>query len=228
MESRLMPSTSADEHVGHLIQELRRQGIHDERVLGALGRVPRECFIPPELRDRAWANVALPIGAGQTISQPYIVALMTQALALTGSERVLEIGTGSGYQAAILAQLAGHIWSIERHSELARQADSLLHDLGIANVTICSGDGTAGRPDAAPFDRIIVTAGAPTIPPLLLDQLSPTGGRLVIPIGSLNNQSLFLIERNGETTTRTNLGGVRFVPLLGPTAWPNDDAADRE
>jgi len=205
--------------VAALVDELRRQGIADERVLAALARVPRERFVPPAHRGDAWANVALPIGAGQTISQPFVVALMTAALALRGPERVLEVGTGSGYQTAILAELAAAVVSVERHAELALEATALLGDMGYRTVAIHVGDGTTGWPEAAPYDRIIVTAAAPRVPPPLLAQLNPAGGRLVIPVGESRDQMLLAIERDGEDIREQPLGPVRFVPLIGRAGW---------
>lgn len=202
-----------------LIEELRNQGISDESVLSALAHVPRDCFVPEQFSAHAWANVALPIGAGQTISQPYIVALMSQALGLRGDERVLEIGTGSGYQAAVLATLAREVISVERHALLGRGAASLLHDLGFSNVRVMIGDGTLGWPAEAPYRGILVTAAAPHVPARLIDQLDPTGGVLVIPVGTLDDQDLIAVTRQGDTTQQVNLGGVRFVPLVGQDAW---------
>lgn len=201
------------------MQVLRGQGIRDERVLTALARVPRDRFVPESQQDHAWENVALPIGAGQTISQPYIVAIMSQALGLRGDERVLEIGTGSGYQAAVLAELAKRVVSIERHAELARTAEALLARLGIENIEIHVGDGTQGWPPDAPYDGVIITAGAPNVPERLLSQLNPNGGRLVIPIGTLDDQRLFVYERRGDHLSEQDLGPVRFVPLVGRGAW---------
>ena len=197
-------------------RQLRRRGISDERVLATIAAVPRERFVPARLHEDAWRNVALPIGSGQTISQPYVVALMTCALGLSGGERVLEIGTGSGYQTAILATLAGTVLSIERHADLAADAAAILADLGYDNIEITIGDGTSGWPDAAPYDRIIVTAAAPRVPPALLAQLTADGGRLVIPVGAHDqDQHLFAIERHNEDVRQRNLGPVRFVPLIG-------------
>lgn len=203
-----------------LIAQLHRQGITDERVLAAIAAVPRDRFVPPDFQDRAWANLALPIGLGQTISQPYVVALMTQALRLTGRERVLEIGTGSGYQAAILGRLAAEVWSVERHPELTDQATALLAELGYHNVRVRLADGTLGWPEPFLFDRIIVTAGSPSVPPPLLDQLSPDGGRLVIPLGTLEDQRLIAVQLRSGVVTEEDLGPVRFVPLLGESGWP--------
>ena len=207
------------ERIEALLAELRRQGVRDERVLSALGRVPRERFVPEAGLAEAWANVALPIGAGQTISQPFVVALMTEALALRGVERALEIGTGSGYQTAVLAELADQVVSIERHPELATEAEATLRELGYRNVAIHVGDGTTGRPEAAPYDRIIVTAAGPRVPPPLLAQLHEDGGRLVIPVGEPHDQQLVVVERHGDRTRERRLGPVRFVPLIGRAGW---------
>lgn len=202
-----------------LVTALRRQGIRDERVLGAIARVPRDDFVPQPCRAQAWENVALPIASGQTISQPYIVALMTAALLLRGGEHVLEIGTGSGYQAAILAELGCHVITIERHRSLALAATQLLRQLGYDSVQVMTGDGTTGWPAAAPYDRIIVTAGAPQVPKPLLDQLHPHGGRMVIPVGEASDQTLLVIERHGDQIIEQTLGPVRFVPLIGQAGW---------
>lgn len=198
---------------------LRDRGIRDERVLAAMAKVPRERFIGSALRRDAYADHPLPIDCGQTISQPYIVALMTEVAALAGDERVLEIGTGSGYQTAILAELAGEVVSIERHAALARGAGAVLADLGYTNTTLIVGDGTLGWPAAAPYDRILVTAAAARVPPALFDQLAE-GGILVIPTGGLDMQMLATVRRaNGQPQHRA-LCGCRFVPLVGAQAWP--------
>jgi len=202
--------------VDRLIEELCG-AVGDERVLDALRAVPREAFVPRALRARAYDNVALPIGRGQTISQPLVVARMADLLRLKATDRVLDVGTGSGYHAAVLAQLAGHVWSVERHRDLAEQADRNLRRAGIENVTTLVGDGSRGLPDAAPFDAINVAAAAwPEIPPALERQLAP-GGRLVAPVGA-SGQQLVLVERGaGEEVgelARTTLEPVRFVPLI--------------
>jgi len=206
--------------IAALLTELRRDGIADEQVLAAIATMPRDRFVPAHLRGHAWKNVALPIGFDQTISQPFVVAAMTAALALRPEDRVLEVGTGSGYQTAILAHLAAQIFSIERHSGLATRATATLRDLGIDNVAIQVGDGTVGWRDSAPFDRIIVTAAGPAAPPALLDQLSRDGGRLVMPIGPHDaDQQLVLVVRDGDEVRRHDLGPVRFVPLIGQAGW---------
>jgi protein-L-isoaspartate(D-aspartate) O-methyltransferase len=199
-------------------EQLTRRGISDERVIGAMRRVPRHLFVEEALRDRAYGDHPLPIGEQQTISQPYIVALMTSLLALDGSEKVLEVGTGSGYQTAVLAALARRVCSIERLPALAARARSLIEGFGITNVWIRVGNGTLGWPDEAPFDRILVAAGGPAVPPPLLQQLAE-GGRLVVPIGDAANQTLTLVENVGGTMKTTTFGECSFVKLVGKYAW---------
>lgn len=201
-----------------LVEELRRSGIRDPRVLAALEQVPRERFVPADLRDAAYEDRALPIESDQTISQPYIVALMTEALQLSGDESVLEIGTGSGYQAAVLARLAGRICSIERHPDLAVAARHLLATLGITNVQVHSGDGTLGWPDESPFDRVIVTAAGHHLPPALFEQLAE-GGILVMPVGGLDQQVLRVVRKVDGQPVSEDLCGVRFVRLIGAEGW---------
>jgi protein-L-isoaspartate(D-aspartate) O-methyltransferase len=201
-----------------LVEELRRNGIADERVLAAIGTVRRDAFVPGDLAERAYENVALPIGLGQTISQPYVVALMTQELGLSGSERVLEVGTGSGYQAAILASLAREVVTVERMPDLLEVARNVLDGLGYTNVEYHLANGTLGWTEGAPYDRIIVTAAGPEVPAALLAQLGPDG-RLVIPVGTLKAQRLVLVRRSGNGFEETPLGGVRFVPLVGEGGW---------
>jgi protein-L-isoaspartate(D-aspartate) O-methyltransferase len=200
-------------------RELRPDGITDERVLDALYKVRREKFIPETMRDRAYDNYPLPIGENQTISQPYIVAHMTQALDLKPEDKVLEIGTGSGYQAAILAELAGVVYSVERLDSLALKARTNLYSQGYRNIILVVGDGTKGLPEYAPYDKIIVTAAAPRVPDALLEQLK-NGGKLVIPVGGKFVQDLQLVEKalNGRIVKRS-LGGCRFVPLIGSEGW---------
>jgi len=201
-----------------LIAELRAQGIHDERVLAALGRVPRHVFVPPELLSYAYVNQPLPIGCGQTISQPYIVALSTEALALSPTDRVLEIGTGSGYQTAILAELAEEVYTVERLPELSEAARKRLSALGYTNVHFRVGDGTKGWPEKAPFDAILVTAAAPKPPKSLLDQLAE-GGRMVIPTGGRTSQDLWLLRKRDGRLERIYLCPCTFVPLVGEEGW---------
>lgn len=200
--------------------QLVARGIESPRVLEAMGRVAREQFVPERMRDSAYEDGPLPIGAGQTISQPYIVALMTEALDLQGGERVLDIGTGSGYAAAVLGCIAGEVFSIERVPELADRAAATLASEGFDNVEVRCGDGTMGWPEHQPYDGIIVAAGAPAVPDALKHQLA-VGGHLVIPVGSEHGaQSLMRITRLAEDEFRTeDLGGVRFVPLLGEQGW---------
>lgn len=200
--------------------QLRARGIGSPLVLEAMGRVPRERFIPERMKDCAYDDGPLPIGAGQTISQPYIVALMTEALDLEGGERVLDIGTGSGYAAAVLGCIASEVFSIERVQELADRAARTLAAEGFDNVRVRCGDGTMGWPEHQPFDGITVSAGAPAVPDSLKHQLA-VGGHLVIPVGSEHSvQSLERITRLGENEFRTeDLGAVRFVPLIGEQGW---------
>jgi protein-L-isoaspartate(D-aspartate) O-methyltransferase len=194
---------------------LRESGIHDERVLAAFAEVRRDLFVPEHLREAAEGDHPLPIGYGQTISQPYVVAYMTERLRLSGTERVLEVGTGSGYQTAILARLADEVFSIEIVPELAARArEVLLGRLGVANVRLRTGDGALGWPEAAPFDRVIVTAAATEVPPALVAQLAP-GGRMILPVGeSAETQMLRVIDRGKDGVTgQSDLLPVRFVPL---------------
>jgi protein-L-isoaspartate(D-aspartate) O-methyltransferase len=205
--------------------QIRKRGVTSQRVLEAMLSVPRHEFVPAEFRSEAYADKPLPIGEGQTISQPYMVAAMTEALELSGSERVLEIGTGSGYQAAVLSLLAREVISVERQTSLALDAQERLTDLGYANVHVHNGDGSAGFPDAAPYDAILVTAAAPEIPPVLGEQLRE-GGRLVIPVGSQGSQQLVQARKeNGELKSRV-LFDCQFVPLLGRYGWNRDDWRD--
>ncbi len=200
--------------------QLVRRGIGDPRVLAAFRAVPRERFVPADLEDDAYDDSPLPIAERQTISQPYIVAAMTEALGLRGPERVLEVGTGSGYAAAILARVAREVVTIERHASLADTARARLAGLGLDHVEVRHGDGTLGAPDRAPFDAIVVAAGGPSVPPTLLSQLAD-GGRLVMPVGStLEEQELVRVTRRGHRFTEERLGGVRFVPLVGEEGWP--------
>jgi protein-L-isoaspartate(D-aspartate) O-methyltransferase len=209
-----------EKEVRYLIdRELKPDGITDERVLDAVYRVKRERFVPESLKDRAYDNHPLPIGESQTISQPYIVALMTQALDLRPEDKVLEIGTGSGYQTAILAELSGVVYSVERLGPLAMRARTNLYSQGYTNIFLISGDGTKGLPECAPFNKIIVTAAAPRVPNTLLEQLK-NGGKMVVPVGGKQVQDLQLVEKalNGRLTKRS-LGGCRFVPLIGNEGW---------
>ncbi len=205
--------------------QLEARGLHDEAVLDAINAVPREAFVPTELVEFAYSDTPLPIAAGQTISQPYIVAVMTAALELKPEDRVLEIGTGSGYAAAVLAEIAKGVYTIERHKILADSARKRLEDLGYQNVKVLHGDGTLGWPEYAPFDAIIVAAGGPEVPETLRQQLA-IGGRMVIPVGSsLETQKLMRIRRIGENEyVEEDLGSVRFVPLVGAAGWKDETA----
>jgi protein-L-isoaspartate(D-aspartate) O-methyltransferase len=213
----------ADDDRRRMVQEqLRARGISDERVLTAMAAVPREQFIDRDQQGRAYADEAVPIAAGQTISQPWVVARMTELLAPEPGERVLELGTGSGYQAAILAALGADVTSLERHAVLARKARERIADLELpGRVTIRTTDGSLGDPGGAPWDGIIVTAAAPSIPNELRSQLAD-GGRLVIPVGPRDHQVLTLVVRDGEDWRETPHGAVVFVPLIGEGGFPDD------
>jgi protein-L-isoaspartate(D-aspartate) O-methyltransferase len=220
------PSRSANEDPPEFLSarlamvesQLRRRGVTDKRVLDIMSVVPRHEFVPPDLRGRSYEDAPLPIGEGQTISQPYIVAAMTATLRLTGSERVLEIGTGCGYQAAILSLLAKEVFTVECRASLATSAARLLARLGYANVHVHCGDGTLGLPDLAPFDAILVAAAAPSVPPPFQVQLNE-GGRLILPVGDAEIQELQFIERQGDAFHTRTLEGCRFVPLVGCHGW---------
>jgi len=201
--------------------QIRSRGVGDERVLRAMENIPRHLFVDEGLVDQAYSDSPLPIGEKQTISQPYIVAIMTEALELKGSEKVLELGTGSGYQAAILAELADRVFTIERIAPLAQKARKLLESLNYYNVVLRVGDGTYGWREESPFDAILVTAGSPSIPRTLVEQLA-IGGRLVIPVGGRYSQSLVKLTRlseNPDDVKKEDLGGCRFVNLIGEYGW---------
>lgn len=202
-------------------RQLRRRGIADERVLAAMGGVPREEFVPERYRSRAYADSALPIGEGQTISQPWIVAAICQALELSGSERVLEVGSGSGYSAAVLARLAAEVIGVERHESLAGKARRALDALGVANVELRVGDGSRGVPERAPFEAVAVHATAPAPPQTLLRQLAD-GGRLVVPIAADRADLLIAFRRHGDELRSTEIGPCRFVPLIGREGFGPD------
>jgi protein-L-isoaspartate(D-aspartate) O-methyltransferase len=202
----------------HLIESLRKNGIIDTRVLAAVASIPREMFLHETQFKMAYENRALSIGMGQTISQPLIVATMTQALQLEGNERILEIGTGSGYQTTILAHLASFVYSIERIQQLACLALKRLQQLGYSNASVFIGDGSLGWPDQAPFDRILVTAAAPEVPDHLYRQLE-LWGKMVVPVGGQERQELIVVRRTPWGQERFSLGGCIFVPLVGAAGW---------
>ena len=201
-------------------RELRGRDIHDERVLEAMGKVPREKFVSPGDQRDAYGDHPLPIGCGQTISQPYIVALMTQELDVRAAHRVLDVGAGSGYQTAILAMLAKEVFGIERIAELTGRAGATLAELGITNVTLTTGDGTLGWPEHAPYDRIVCGAAGPDVPPAWGEQLAD-GGRIVMPIGEAHVQTLIAVDKQAGKLIRRNICGVRFVKLIGKQGWPD-------
>jgi len=198
--------------------QLRARGIRDERVLAAMSHVARQEFVPVESRDQVYEDHPIPIGEGQTVSQPYIVAIMLQALTLEPSDTVLEIGTGSGYQTALLAELTHQVYSVERHASLAHMAECTLSGLGYTNVKVVLGDGSNGLAEHAPFDAIVVSAAAPRIPSPLLEQLRD-GGRMVIPVGPAQAQELQLVRKQAGQPVVTSLEGCRFVPLIGSKGY---------
>jgi protein-L-isoaspartate(D-aspartate) O-methyltransferase len=212
-----MDDRSAREHM--VATQIAARGIDDERVLQALRDVPRHLFVPPDLRHDAYDDCPLPIGKGQTISQPYIVASMTALLGVEPSDHVLDVGTGSGYQAAILARLARSVVTVERHRPLAERAANVLAEIGATNIEVIVGDGSDGYPPRAPYDRILVAAGSPTVPDALKGQLAP-GGRLVIPVGPSGFQRMTLVERRADGFRVLEGEGCVFVPLVGRSAWP--------
>ena len=199
-------------------KQLRRRGVHDAAVLAAMAEVPRHEFVSEDVRAQAYDDLPLPIGSGQTISQPYIVAAMTAALHLRPGDRVLEIGTGCGYHAAVLSRLAKEVFTIERRPELASGASATLARLGYSNAHVHCGDGTLGLPELAPFDAILVAAAAPAVPKPLLAQLAE-GGRIILPVGDTQHQELQLIEKRGDAFPMKMLEGCRFVPLVGYHGW---------
>ena len=202
-------------------EQIIARGIKDERVIAAMEKVPRHLFVEEALQSRAYSDHPLPIGDKQTISQPYMVALMTEAMALTGKEKVLEIGTGSGYQTAILAECAAKVFSIERIRTLAIQARKRLLELGYTNIEIKFSDGTMGWVDESPFDAILVTAAAPEVPEPLVNQLK-AGGRMAVPVGNADAQELLLVIKTEEGIRKEDLGGCRFVKLIGRHGWENE------
>lgn len=218
-----MASTVEPEFRGarrRLVETLQDKGIKDLAVLRAIDMVPRHLFVPPSVRHRAYEDSALPIGNGQTISQPFVHARAIEQLMLTGRERVLEIGTGSAYQTALLAQLAEQVFSVERYPALLDRARQILTQANVRNVSVLLGDGTLGWREYGPYDGIVVSAGAPDIPPALSEQLAE-GGRLLIPIGDRDEQMLTLFIKRGQSFERRDIGPVRFVPLIGAGGWPS-------
>ena len=209
----------------NLRRQLEARRFHDLRVLDVIERTRRDRFVPEELQSKAYDDTALPIGHNQTISQPYIVALMTEAIVLGRHETVLEIGTGSGYQTAILAQLCRSVVTVERISELSRAAEGVLASLGFRNIEFRIGDGTLGCPEREPYDGILVTAASPHMPEPLYDQLN-MDGRMVIPVGDESVQTLKVIEKREPKPKVTDLGGCRFVKLIGKTGWPISEAVE--
>jgi protein-L-isoaspartate(D-aspartate) O-methyltransferase len=203
--------------------QLIPRGIKDERVLAAMKKVPRHLFVDEQLQDRAYDDSALSIGEEQTISQPYMVAVMTEFLELKGTEKVLEIGTGSGYQAAVLAELAKEVFTVERIALLAERAEERYRELGYANVRVKVADGTLGWPDASPFDRIIVTAGTPKVPDPLLQQLADQG-ILIAPVGNRFSQQIIKVKKNGDKVVEEYLTPCVFVPLIGEYGWKKEDS----
>ena len=201
-----------------LVEQLQARGIRDLAVLKAISMVPRHRFVPDGVRHRAYEDSALPIAAGQTISQPWVQARSLQELKLTGREKVLEVGSGSGYQTALLSIVAGTVIGIERVAQLAEGARAVIRDLGLRNVTIMVGDGTLGWRSLAPFDAMVVAAASPSVPEPLLEQLAPSG-RMIIPIGDRDEQTLTLVQKVGDEVRATPLTDVRFVPLLGQFGW---------
>lgn len=218
-ESTIAPMDDRQAREQMVETQVAARGIHDPRVLEALREVPRHLFVPEAVRHQAYDDCPLLIGEGQTISQPYMVAAMTATLAPAETDRVLEIGTGSGYQTAILARLAASVVSIERHASLAKHATEVFRALGLSNVRVIVGDGTEGYPPGAPYERILVTAGAPVVPEALTAQLAD-GGRLVIPVGPTGLQRLTIVDRRGETLQEREGEGCVFVPLIGRYGWP--------
>jgi protein-L-isoaspartate(D-aspartate) O-methyltransferase len=218
----MAPQTQIDSYVAQrrnmVESQLRARGIRDERVLAAMLRVPRHEFVSADYRDQIYEDHPIPIGEGQTLSQPYIVAIMLEVLALDPADGVLEVGTGSGYQTALLSELTRQVYSVERHASLARAAEATLARLGYTNVEVLLGDGSQGLPEHAPFDAIVVSAAAPQIPPPLFEQLRE-GGRMVIPVGPAHAQELQLVRKQASKPVVTDLEGCRFVPLIGSEGY---------
>jgi protein-L-isoaspartate(D-aspartate) O-methyltransferase len=216
--SKSNPSDTEQERLRMVQEQLRGRGIRDERVLAAMAKVPREEFAESENPREAYGDHPLPIGAGQTVSQPYMVAAMVQVLNVQPQDRVLEVGTGTGYEAAVLGELAGEVWSIERFPELAQKAEQNLARLGYRNVHVVVGDGSVGLPEHAPYDKIVVAAAAPNVPQALVAQLAE-GGSLVIPIGTRTDQQIQVIRKVAGEVVTTHAELCRFVPLVGEAGW---------
>jgi protein-L-isoaspartate(D-aspartate) O-methyltransferase len=212
------PDDLAQQRAQMVQDQLRGRGIRDERVLTAMAKVPREKFIALEFAREAYADGPIPIGAGQTVSQPYMVAAMVEALELQPSDRVLEVGTGTGYEAAVLAEVAAEVWTIERHAELAANAHQILSDLGYSNVYVVHGDGSLGLPEHAPFEKIVVAAGAPQTPPSLVAQLAE-GGIMAVPVGDRGEQQLQVARKIGGKMAFFRHVACCFVPLIGAEGW---------
>ena len=218
MNHTINPEQLAERRARMIEEQLRGRGIRDQRVLAAMGKVPRERFIAPEFGREAYADGPIPIGSGQTVSQPYMVAAMVEALELKPSDRVLEVGTGTGYEAAVLAEMAAEVWTIERHMELADKARQTLLELGYENIQVICGDGSLGLPQHAPFDKIVVAAGAPQAPPSLIAQLAE-GGILVVPVGTRFDQQLQIARKIGSEMVISRHVLCCFVPLVGAEGW---------
>ncbi len=212
------PEQLAERRVRMVEEQLRARGIRDERVLAAMGKVPRENFIAPEYVREAYADNPIPIGSGQTVSQPYMVAAMVEALEVQPVDRVLEVGTGTGYEAAVLGELAAEVWTIERHADLADKARQILLTLGYGNVHVVYGDGSVGLPQQAPFNRILVAAGAPKAPPSLIAQLAE-GGKMAVPVGNRLEQQLEVVSKVGGEVVAARRLLCCFVPLVGAEGW---------
>ncbi|MGA9567350.1 MAG: protein-L-isoaspartate(D-aspartate) O-methyltransferase [Candidatus Korobacteraceae bacterium] len=214
----ISPQQLAEQRAQMVEVQLRQHGIRDERVLMAMGKVPREKFVAPEFARDAYADGPIPIGSGQTVSQPFMVAAMLEALEVRPTDRVLEVGAGTGYEAAVLGELAAEVWTVERHGDLAEKAQHILAELGYRNVHVISGDGSRGLPKHAPFDRILVAAAAPQAPPSLIVQLADAG-RLVVPVGTRAEQQLQIVRKIGSEVTTSSHLLCSFVPLVGAEGW---------
>jgi protein-L-isoaspartate(D-aspartate) O-methyltransferase len=218
MNQSINPEQLAQQRVRMVNVQLRERGIRDERVLTAMGKVPRERFIAPEYERDAYADRPVPIGEGQTVSQPLMVATMVEVLAVQPSDRVLEVGTGTGYEAAVLGELAAEVWTIERHSGLVERARQILAELGYSNIHVLYGDGSVGLPQQAPFNKILVAAGAPQAPPSLITQLAD-GGTMAVPVGNRVDQQLEVVRKIGGEIVTSSHVLCCFVPLIGAEGW---------